>query len=200
MQAAGCRCFRQTELTTAPTWARFQLTLLFTDLTDSTKLGRMMEPEQYAEILTSIRAIWHAAAAKPHGQIVRSQGDGALISFGFPTSTEEDGRRAAEVALEIHNEVAQLRHSHLPGAFVPLQMHSGIHAGTVLLSQGDVERGRFDLMGDIPNTTAHLAAMAVPGQILANLAMLGPHANMNMSCYSINTARFGDRHNSMCRS
>ena len=167
-----------TELNTAPTWVRFQLTLLFTDLTDSTKLGRMMEPEHYAEILTSIRAIWHAAAAKHHGQIVRSQGDGALISFGFPTSTEEDGRRAAEVALEIHNEVAQLRHSHLPGAFVPLQMHSGIHAGTVLLSQGDVERGRFDLTGDIPNTTAHLAAMAVPGQILANLAVLGPHANL----------------------
>ena len=108
-----------TELNTAPTWVRFQLTLLFTDLTDSTKLGRMMEPEHYAEILTSIRSIWHAAAAKHHGQIVRSQGDGALISFGFPTSTEEDGRRAAEVALEIHNEVAQLRHSYLPGAFVP---------------------------------------------------------------------------------
>jgi tetratricopeptide (TPR) repeat protein len=56
-------------------------------------------------------------------------------------------------------------------------MHSGIHAGTVLLSKGDVERGRFDLIGDVVNTAAHLSRHAAPGEILASLDALGPNAN-----------------------
>jgi class 3 adenylate cyclase len=55
-------------------------------------------------------------------------------------------------------------------------MHSGIHAGTLLLSEGDIERGRYDLIGDVASTAAHLSRHAAPGQVLASLDALGPHA------------------------
>ncbi len=56
-------------------------------------------------------------------------------------------------------------------------MHSGIHAGTLLLAEGDIECGRFDLVGDVVNTAAHLSRHAGPGEILASLDALGPNAN-----------------------
>ncbi len=165
------------ERTSSPAGTRFQLTLLFVDLSSSTALSQAMEPEHYMEVMTELRTIWQRVVDQYGGHLIRSQGDGALIVFGYPKSTEEDGRRAAEAALEIHGLVEKLHPTFLPRKFSPLRMHSGIHAGTVLMSPGDMERGRFDLSGEIPNTAAHLAAAAGPGQILASMAVLGPHAN-----------------------
>jgi tetratricopeptide (TPR) repeat protein len=157
--------------------ARHRLTVLFSDLVGSTALGREMEAEHFAELLGKLREIWHRAATKHGGRVIRTQGDGALVIFGHPLSGEDDGRRATEAALDIHEWVGQLRHEDLPPAHLPLRMHSGIHAGTVLLTEGDIESGRLDLIGDVVNTAAHLSRHARPGQILASLGALGRYVN-----------------------
>jgi predicted ATPase len=136
-----------------------------------------MESEHFAELLGQLRKIWHEAAAKHGGRVIRTQGDGVLAVFGYPHSGEDDGRSAAEAALDIHEWAGQLQHEGLPPGHRPLRMHSGIHAGTLLLSAGDIEWGRFDLIGDVVNTAAHLSQHAAPGQILASLEALGPYAN-----------------------
>lgn len=160
----------------APTGRR-RTSLLFTDLSNSTGLARALEPEEYAEVLERIREVWHAVAERHRGTVVRTQGDGALILFGFPQIAEDDGLRAVEAALDIHEEVGRLAFKELPGAFAPLRMHSGVHAGTVLVSPGDIERGRLDLKGDVANTAANLSHVALPGQIVVSLEALGPHDN-----------------------
>ena len=140
-------------------------------------MAREIEAEHYAELISKLREIWHQAATKHGGRVIRTQGDGALVVFGYPLSGEDDGRRAAEAALDIHEWVRQLRHDYLPPAHSPLRMHSGIHAGTLLLTEGDIESGRFDLVGDVVNTAAHLSQQAAAGQILATLGALGRYAN-----------------------
>jgi tetratricopeptide (TPR) repeat protein len=137
-----------------------------------------MEPEQYADLINRVREIWHQSTGKHGGTILRTQGDGALIVFGYPKSHEDDGRRAAELALDIHQQVRELRVDELPAEARPMEMHSGIHAGIALLADGDLELGRYSLIGDVANTAAHLSASAVRGQILASLESLGPHANI----------------------
>jgi class 3 adenylate cyclase len=161
----------------SPGGERHRLTVLFSDLVGSTALGREMESEYLSELLGQLRRIWHQAVVRHGGRVIRTQGDGALAIFGYPQSGEDDGRRAAEAALEIHDEVGRLRHDRLSPALLPLRMHSGIHAGTLLLSEGDLECGRFDLVGDVVNAAAHLSRHAAPGEILASLDALGPHAN-----------------------
>ena len=156
---------------------RHRLTVLFSDLVGSTVLGRDMESEHLSELLGQLREIWHRAVAKHGGRVIRTQGDGTLAVFGYPRSGEDDGRRAAEAAIDIHLWVGQLRHDGASPALMPLRMHSGIHAGTVLLTEGDIESGRYDLIGDVVNTAAHLSRHATPGQILASIDALGPHAN-----------------------
>ena len=142
---------------------RHRLTVLFSDLAGSTALAREIEAEHYAELISKLREIWHQAATKHGGRVIRTQGDGALAVFGYPLSGEDDGRRAAEAALDIHEWARQLRHDYLPPAHSPLRMHSGIHAGTLLLTEGDIESGRFDLVGDVVNTAAHLSQQGCSG-------------------------------------
>jgi class 3 adenylate cyclase/tetratricopeptide (TPR) repeat protein len=170
--------------TREPKGKRHRLTVLFSDLVGSTVLGRDVESEHLSELLDQLRQIWRRAVAKHGGRVIRTQGDGALAVFGYPTLREDDGRRAAEAAIDIHLWVGQLRHDGVSPALMPLRMHSGIHAGTVLLTEGDIESGRYDLIGDVVNTASHLSRQAAPGQILASIDALGPNANFfELGCY-----------------
>ncbi|MEP7297769.1 MAG: AAA family ATPase [Burkholderiales bacterium] len=152
---------------------RQHLTLLFTDMRGSTVLGRKLEVELFDDVLSDLRRIWRSAADRHGGFVVRMQGDGALIAFGYPNPTEDGGRRAVEAALDIHAAARDIAGRHL----VPrgsLSVRSGIHAGIALLSEGDLERGRIDIAGDVPNMAAHLQQGAPDDGILASLDALGP--------------------------
>jgi len=106
-----------------------------------------------------------------------AQGDGALIVFGLDGSSEDDGRLAVDVALELHKRCSELRVDGVPARLMPMRLHSGIHAGTLLVGKGDIELGLFDLAGDATNMAARLSELAGPGQILASLAALGPRTH-----------------------
>jgi class 3 adenylate cyclase/predicted ATPase len=152
---------------------RLHLTIAFSDLTDSTRLGNLLEAEAYAELLADLRHLYRDIVPRHGGTIVRIQGDGMLAVFGYPAAREDDGRRATEAALDLHHAVRGLDVRDATGQRLPLSLHSGIHAGVVLLDAGDTERGRFDLVGTVPNLAAHLAGQAVADEILVSAATLG---------------------------
>ncbi len=156
---------------------RQYLTVLFSDLKGSTLLGRQLEVERFAELLEMVRRAWHAAAKNHDGLVLRIQGDGALIVFGYPQSGEDDGRRAVDSALEIHAAVRRIGDEYLAREG-RLSVRTGIHAGVLLLAEGDLERGRLDLSGDVANVAAHLQRDAPDDGIVVSLDALGPHANL----------------------
>ena len=154
---------------------RHYLTLLFADLSDSTRLGELMEAEHYAAMLAELRRLCHEIVPRHGGHIARIQGDGLLAFFGWPELDEGDGRRATEAALELHSALARLNADIPLPSGLSLRLHSGIHAGLVLVSEGDVERGRFELLGNVPNIAARLSALAERDDIVVSEETLGPH-------------------------
>lgn len=163
------------DATDAPGRRRY-LTILFSDLSESTRLGELMESEFYADMLAQLRRLCREIIPRHGGNIARIQGDGVLAFFGYPETREDDGRRATEAALELHAAVSRLA---IAGAGFPagaLTLHSGIHAGLVLLSEGDVERGRFELLGNVPNIAARLSGIAEHDDVCVSEETLGPHA------------------------
>lgn len=153
---------------------RRHVTVLFADLSGSSQLAEEVEAELYLELLDEFRHIARTVISRHGGSIARAQGDGVLVLFGHPVAREDDGRRATEAALELHARVAQLRAGSGPAAGA-LQMHSGIHAGVLVVSEGDIERGRFDVTGEVANTAFRLCSAAAAGEILVSEATLGPH-------------------------
>lgn len=155
---------------------RRYLTLLFADLSNSTLLSDLMEAEHYAAMLAALRRIYQETVQRHGGTVVRVQGDGLLAMFGHPEAREDDGRRAVETALELHALVRRLRPPvALPAPNDgPLTLHSGIHSGLVLVEAGDVERGRFELLGPVPNVAARLSSSAKADEILVSEETLGP--------------------------
>jgi hypothetical protein len=147
---------------------------MFCDLCDSTALSAAMEAEDYEDLLISLRQRYEEAVTRHRGTVVRIQGDGMLAVFGFPHPREGDGRRATEAALELQRTVSEIIKPG-PSTFDgPLRLHTGIHAGTVLVKRGDVVRGRLELLGMAPNIAGHLSSEAGPNEILVSEETLGP--------------------------
>ena len=153
---------------------RRPLVLLFTDIANSTALAALMEPEDYADLLTAIRSALQDLMEQYSGQIIRVDGDGALCMFGFSQNAEHAGKDAAMAALAFHAEVAAIARKRGLDA---LNMHSGIHAGMVLLRTGDLVRGRYEVIGDVTNIAARLCDAAGADDILISADALGPDAS-----------------------
>jgi class 3 adenylate cyclase/tetratricopeptide (TPR) repeat protein len=166
-----------TGLTPGAVARRRYLCILFADLSDSTRLAATMEAEQYAEILNGLRLACREIIPKHGGRIAQLLGDGVLAIFGYPDAREDDGRRATEAALELHAAVRRIQVANPAGASIYLGLHSGIHAGIVLLGEGNLELGRFELLGNVPNIAARLADHAEFDEIYVSEDTLGPAAD-----------------------
>ncbi|MDN3918908.1 AAA family ATPase [Roseateles violae] len=164
---------------TQGTGQRRNLTVVFADLSGSTMLAEAMEAEHYAAMLAQLRALYQSLIPKHGGMVVRIQGDGMLAIFGHPQTREDDGRRACEAALELHEAVRALRPEGgaWPRPAQALTLHSGIHAGMVLIDAGDEVRGRFELLGNTPNVAARLSEAARADEILVSEETLGLQAH-----------------------
>lgn len=152
------------------------LTLLFVDLSESTRLGSLLDAEAYNGMLQVLRSRWRAIVPRHGGVIARVQGDGALAIFGLPQAREGDARRAVEAALEMCSEASQLSFPSLSVPTGALQLHCGVHGGLVLIAEGDIERGRFDVSGDVPNLAAAICAQAPAGTVWISETCLGREA------------------------
>ncbi len=163
------------ELKNLPKGRRRYVTVLFADISGSSELAESLAPESYAELMEKFRALSRTIIPKHGGIVARLQGDGLLALFGHLETREDDGRRAVEAAIDLHLAISsvQVGHRHSTQS---LQMHSGVHAGLLLLIEGDVERGRYDVVGEVPNTAARLCSMALSGEILISNETLGPQA------------------------
>ncbi|WP_457419955.1 ATP-binding protein [Roseateles sp. P5_E7] len=156
------------------TGQRRLLTLLFVDLSGSTAMAEWMEAEHYSAMLTSLREFYERIVPHHGGVIARIQGDGMLAVFGHPEVREDDGRRATEAALELHAAVRGIMPpGPRPAEFRGLTLHSGVHAGIVLVNEGDQMRGRFELLGNAPNIAARLSEAARADEIIASEDSLG---------------------------
>jgi class 3 adenylate cyclase/tetratricopeptide (TPR) repeat protein len=151
---------------------RHHLTILFSDLCDSTRISSSLEAEDYDALLDALRAILFEAAGRHGGEVARIDGDGAVVIFGYPDVHEDDGRRAVEAAIDMHATARRLAPD-IPGAALGVRLHSGVHAGLVLVKDGDLVRGRFEMRGDATNIAARLADLAGADEILVSAVALG---------------------------
>jgi class 3 adenylate cyclase/tetratricopeptide (TPR) repeat protein len=164
---------------------RRYLAILFSDLSDSVRLAGAMEAEDFSDLLQTLRRAYEDIVPKHGGTIVQIQGDGLLASFGYPEAHEDDGRRATEAALDLHDLVRNLRFDTLPRNFSRLCLHTGIHSGLVLLSEGDDVHGRLGLLGNTVNIASRLSHAARSDEILVSEETLGAESHF----YKTNASR-----------
>ncbi len=151
---------------------RAYVALLFSDVSDYTKIIEASDPEDADELRGSIVQIAQRVVAAHGGAANQFVGDGILAVFGFPTPDEHSVRRAIDAAIELHAAVTALTLTAPSLRGLAVRVHSGVHSGLVFLRQGNPLAGKYELTGDPVNTASRLCSAAGRDEIVVSQATL----------------------------
>src|SRR5262245_12782823 len=77
-----------------PEAERRQLTVMFCDLVDSTRLSSQLDPEEYRDVVRAYQSACTEIIQLYDGHIAQLLGDGLLVYLGYPQAHEDDAQRA----------------------------------------------------------------------------------------------------------
>ncbi len=162
---------------------RRHLTVLFSDLVDSTALAERLDSEDFRDALSGYHGLCTRAVERFEGYIAQYQGDGVIAYFGYPRAHEDDARRGVHAALEILSQITKLNQQigELVGA--PLEVRIGLHTGVAVTGEmGSGEsRERHAAVGEVLHVAARVQTLARPGTVVvtdATLALIGDHVDV----------------------
>src|SRR5262249_15735193 len=89
-----------------PEAERRQLTVMFCDLVDSTRLSSQLDPEDWRDVVRAYQRVCTDVIQRYEGHIAQLLGDGLLVYFGYPQAHEDDAHRAVRTGLGILNALA----------------------------------------------------------------------------------------------
>ncbi len=124
------------------------VTVMFTDIANSTRLTEDLGDDEWSRVLSAHRELLRNLFFSHGGEVVGTQGDGCLGRF--PTPAE-----AVLCAVDVQREIAQTRED----TNFPMQVRIGVHAGEAVEDDGD-------LIGRVVNVAARVTAATEPGEIL----------------------------------
>jgi len=130
-----------------------KVTILFSDIEDSTLMTERLGDQRWLEVLRAHNALFRRLVNSHGGYEVKNQGDGFMLVF-------PDSRRAVECAIAIQRELAD--HDLVEGERLRVRM--GMHAGEAIREEGDFF-GRSVILA------ARIAAQACGGEILVSEAL-----------------------------
>ena len=146
---------------------RRQLTVLFCDLADSTRLARQLDPEDLREVTRAYQAACVDVIQRFAGYVAQYLGDGLLVYFGYPQAHEDDARRAARTGLGILAAMETLNTRLSRDKGVHLAVRIGIHTGLVVVGEmGSGNRYEHLALGDTPNLAARLQGLAAHNTVV----------------------------------
>jgi TOMM system kinase/cyclase fusion protein len=151
----------------SPEAERRQLTVMFCDLVDSTRLSSQLDPEEYREVVRAYQSACTEVIQRYDGHIAQLLGDGLLIYFGYPQAHEDDAHRAVRTALGILTAMEDLNKELEPAKGIILAVRLGIHTGLVVIGEmGGGGRQEQLALGEVPNITSRLQGSAEPNTIM----------------------------------
>jgi class 3 adenylate cyclase/tetratricopeptide (TPR) repeat protein len=143
---------------------RKTVTVLFSDIADSTALGETLDTEALRSVLTRYFDEVRVVVERHGGRVEKFIGDAVVAMFGVPTTHEDDALRALRAAAEIGERLEVLNDDFERGLDIRLGVRTGIATGEVVVG-ADRDDG-FTAAGDTMNVAARLEQSAAAGEIL----------------------------------
>jgi predicted ATPase/class 3 adenylate cyclase len=152
----------------APEAERRQLTVMFCDLADSTRLSQQLDPEDLREVIRAYHQTSAEVIQRFDGTIAQHLGDGLLIYFGWPQAHENDAQRAVHTSLGLVEAITTTLNPRLEREHgVQLAVRLGIHTGPVVVgAMGGGERHEHLATGDTVNVASRLEGLAAPNTVV----------------------------------
>jgi predicted ATPase/class 3 adenylate cyclase len=148
----------------SPSQSRKTVTVVFSDVAESTRLGSELDPEAVRSIMSRYFEAASGAIERHGGTVEKFIGDAVMAVFGIPTVHEDDALRAVRAVVEMRDAVDELNRELEQEQGLQLRIRVGVNTGEVVA--GDPADGQTLVTGDTVNVAARLEQAAGPGEIL----------------------------------
>jgi class 3 adenylate cyclase len=143
---------------------RRTVSIIFSDLKDSTSLGERLDTESLREVLNLYFDEMRRVIERHGGTVEKYIGDAIMAVFGLPKMHEDDAVRAVRAAFEMKKKLEEVNERLESRWHVRLESRTGVNTGEVVA--GDVSHGQRLVTGDSVNTAARLEQAASALEIL----------------------------------
>ncbi len=143
---------------------RKTVTLVFTDLKDSTALGERLDSEALHEVKERYFGAMAEEIKRHGGKIEKYIGDAIMAVFGLPRAHEDDALRAVRAAVGMREKLKELNATLEKHFGVTLAARTGVNTGEVV-ALDDPTADQKLATGDAVNVTARLEAAAPANEI-----------------------------------
>lgn len=136
---------------------RRKVTILFADIRNFTHLAENLSPETVVSLLNEYLSIMLDIIFKHQGSLDKFLGDGMMVEFGAVVPDEEQERHAIEAAIDMQNELKNLRTRWKKENKPVIEIGIGIHTGAVIVGNiGSEQRMEYTAIGDAVNVASHI--------------------------------------------
>ncbi|WP_283427697.1 ATP-binding protein [Shimia sagamensis] len=157
----------QNEISLVHEAERRQISILFCDLVESTRLAEKLDPEDMRSLLASYRMACGKIVATCSGTVYQHLGDGIIVLFGHPVAHEDATENAVRAGLQIADLFSGPQ-SPLAIFDDNVNVRIGINTGRVVIGRDGAGAAgeEMSVIGEVPNLAARLQETAEPGQVV----------------------------------
>ena len=149
--------------------SRRNLTILVADVRGLSSMSDKLEPEELIEGVNQHFSLMTDVVFRHGGTMDKYVGDGILSFFGDPIPFEDHAERAVAAALEMRQQLRDLRGRWSLGLDEGLNVGIGISTGYVTVGNiGSDTRTEYTVIGPQVHLASHLAKIAGPDQIVVS--------------------------------
>jgi class 3 adenylate cyclase/tetratricopeptide (TPR) repeat protein len=141
---------------------RKTVTVLFSDVSGSTRLGERLDPETVRRVMGRYFDEMKAVLESHGGTVEKFIGDAVMAVFGVPSVHEDDALRAVRAATEMRGRLGRLNEAFERDYGVSIAARTGVNTGEVVAGTA----AQTLATGDAVNVAARLEQLAEPGEIL----------------------------------
>lgn len=133
-----------------------EVSILFTDFVDFTKLSEGMTPQALVEVLDAIFREFDRIVERHQLEKIKTIGDAYMCAGGLHNEPQGQATRVLSAGLEMVETVKRFNESQKAAGLPEWNIRLGIHTGEVVAGVVGEKKFQFDIWGDAVNTASRM--------------------------------------------
>jgi class 3 adenylate cyclase len=137
------------------------VTLMFADIVEFTRLSTTMSPQELVGVLNDVFTVFDGLVDRYGLEKVKTIGDAYMVVGGMSEPSDDHPERIADMALDLADAVGRI-----PAAVrLGMSFRIGIHCGPVVAGVIGRKKFIYDVWGDTVNMASRMESLGVPGRV-----------------------------------